>query len=213
MKFLRVYSIVIIVALTSLACFATNTQSTPSDVLFSDEFSDTSKKWDQVSDSTGNTDYYNNAYRIVVNEVSYDAWANPGNESFIDTRIEVDATKNGGPVDNDFGIICRYIDSSQFYFGVVSSDGYYGIMKMTSDGSKPIGKDSMLESDKISQGVATNHIRFDCVGSTLTLYVNNSQIDQQTDADYTAGNIGLLAGTFATGGTDILFDNFYVYKP
>ncbi|OGO64930.1 MAG: hypothetical protein A2029_09440 [Chloroflexi bacterium RBG_19FT_COMBO_47_9] len=213
MKFLRVYSIVIILALTSLACFATNTQSTPSDVLFSDEFSDTSKKWDQVSDSTGNTDYYNNAYRIVVNEVSYDAWANPGNESFIDTRIEVDATKNGGPVDNDFGIICRYIDSSQFYFGVVSSDGYYGIMKMTSDGSKPIGKDSMLESDKISQGVATNHIRFDCVGSTLTLYVNNSQIDQQTDADYTAGNVGLLAGTFATGGTDILFDNFYVYKP
>ena len=213
MKFLRVYSIVIILALTSLACFATNTQSTPSDVLFSDEFSDTSKKWDQVSDSTGNTDYYNNAYRIVVNEVSYDAWANPGNESFIDTRIEVDATKNGGPVDNDFGIICRYIDSSQFYFGGVSSDGYYGIMKMTSDGSKPIGKDSMLESDKISQGVATNHIRFDCVGSTLTLYVNNSQIDQQTDADYTAGNVGLLAGTFATGGTDILFDNFYVYKP
>ena len=57
----------------------------------------------------------------------------------------------------------------------------------------------MLESDKINQGAATNHIRFDCVGSTLTLYVNGFQVDQQTDTDYTTGNVGLTwHGTFET---------------
>jgi hypothetical protein len=213
MKSIRLFYIVIILALTSLACFSTSTQSAQSDVLFSDDFSDTSKKWDQVTDSSGTTDYYNKAYRILVNDTNYDAWANPGSESFIDTLTEVDATKNTGPDDNDFGINCRYIDENQFYYAVISSDGYYGIMKMTSDGSNPIGRDSMLESDKIIQGAATNHIRFDCVGSTLTLYVNGSQLDQQTDSDYTTGNVGLIAGTFGTGGTDILFDNFYIYKP
>jgi hypothetical protein len=125
----------------------------------------------------------------------------------------VDATKNGGPDDNDFGIICRYTDADQFYYAVISSDGYYGIMKMTSNGGVPIDNENLLESDKIIQGSATNHIRFDCVGSALALYINGIKIDQKTDTDFTTGNVGLIAGTFDTVGTDILFDNFFVYKP
>jgi len=213
MKSMRFSLIFILLILASLACFSTSTQSTPSNILFSDDFSNTDNKWDQVSESARSTDYYNNAYRITVSDTNSDAWANPGSESFTDVQIEVDATKNGGPDDNDFGIICRYTDVDQFYYGVVSSDGYYGIMKMTSDGGMPIGSDSLLESDKIIQGGASNHIRFDCVGSTLTLYVNSTQVGQQTDSTYTTGNVGLIAGTFDTAGTDILFDNLFVYKP
>jgi hypothetical protein len=213
MKSFRLFSIFLILALSSLACFSTGTQTPSSNVLFSDDFSNTDKKWDQVSDTSRTTDYYNNAYHIVVNDTNSDAWANPKDESFTDTRIEVDATKNGGPDDNDFGVICRYTDVNSFYYGIVSSDGYYSIMKMTSDGGKPLGNESMLESDKINPGAATNHIRFDCVGSTITLYVNGNQIDQQTDADYATGNVGLITGTFETAGADILFDNFFVYKP
>ena len=50
------------------------------------------------------TDYYNAAFRIMVYATSFNAWANPGNESFVDTRIEVDAAKNSGPDDNEFGV-------------------------------------------------------------------------------------------------------------
>jgi hypothetical protein len=213
MKSMRFIYMVLILVLASLACFSVGTPTPTSNILFSDDFSSTSKKWDQVSDSSRTTDYYNNSYRITINDINSDSWANPGSESFTDTRIEVDATKNGGPDDNDFGIICRYTGVDKFYYAVISSDGYFSIMKMTSDGSKPIGNENMLQSDTIVQGSSTNHIRFDCVGSTLTLYVNDSQIDQQTDVDYTTGNVGLIAGTFATAGTDILFDNFIVYKP
>jgi hypothetical protein len=213
MKSKRLLSIIFILALTSMACFSTGTQSTPSDVLFSDDFSNTDKNWDQVTETDRSTDYYNNAYRIVVDDTDSQAWANPGNESFTDVRVEVNATKNGGPDDNDYGIICRYTDVNQFYYGVISSDGYYGIMKATTDGGKPIGRDSLLQSDEINQGAATNQIRFDCVGSTLTLYINGSQVDQQKDTDYSTGNVGLLAGSFDTAGTDIIFDNFVVYKP
>ena len=213
MKSMRFSLIFILLILASLACFSTSAQSTPSNILFSDDFSNTDNKWDQVTESTRSSDYYNNAYRITVNDTNSDAWANPGSESFTDVQIEVDATKNSGPDDNDFGIICRYTDVDQFYYGVVSSDGYYGIMKMTRDGGMPIGSDSLLESDKIIQGDASNHIRFDCVGSTLTLYVNSTQVDQQTDSTYTTGNVGLIAGTFDTAGTDVLFDNLFVYKP
>jgi hypothetical protein len=214
MKSMRVFYIVLVLALASMACFSSSgSNGSSSNVLFSDDFSSTSTGWDQVNDSSRTTDYYNNAYHIVVNDTNSDAWANPGSKTFTDVHIEVDATKNGGPDDNDFGIICRYDGVDQFYYAIISSDGYYAIMKMTSSGGNPIGRDNMGQSDKISQGAATNRIRFDCVGSTLTLYVNGSQIDQQTDSDYTSGNVGLIAGTFGTGGTDMLFDNFFVYKP
>jgi hypothetical protein len=213
MKSTHFISILVLLIVASLACSYSGTQNKPSNVLFSDDFSNNSKKWDQVSNNSATTDYYNAAYRIIVNETSYNVWANPGKESFVDTRIEVDATKNGGPDDNEFGVICRFLDGKRFYFAAISSDGYYGIMKMTNAGPVPIGKSSMLESDLISHGAVTNHIRFDCVGSSLTLHVNGSLVDQETDMDYTTGNVGLLGGTFATPGTDVLFDNYYVYKP
>jgi hypothetical protein len=213
MKSMRTITIIAILAVTTVACFATGLQSTPSSVLFSDDFSDTRKSWNQVTDSSHTTDYFNGAYRIVVNNKKTDAWATPGKESFIDTRIEVDASKNAGPDDNDFGIICRYTDVDKFYYAIISSDGYYSIMKMTSGNGRFLGRDSMHESDKINQGAATNRIRFDCVGTTLTLYVNGFQIDQQSDLDYTTGNVGLISGALGEGGTDLLFDNFYVLKP
>ncbi len=212
-KSTRPFYLAIIFVLTSLACFGTGTQNPENEILLTDDFSNTHKKWDQVTDSSGSTEYYNQSYRIVVNNSNYEVWANPGNESFIDTQVEVDATKNGGPNDNDFGIICRYIDESQFYFGVISSDGYYGIMKMTSDGPKPLGRATLMESNLFAQGAATNQIRFDCIGTTLSLYVNGSLLDQQDDAAYTTGNVGLIAGSFDTPGTDILFDNFVVSRP
>lgn len=202
-----------ILVLASLACLSSGTQEPANNILFSDDFSGTGKKWDQVNQTNHTTDYYNSAYRITVNDINTDAWANPGDESFTDTHIEVDATKNGGPNDNDYGIICRYTGTSKFYYGVISSDGYYGIMKMSPNGGMPIANKKMSESDLIAQGAATNHIRFDCVGSTLTLYINGTQVDQQTDSEYTAGNVGLIAGTFTQAGADILFDNFIVYKP
>ncbi|HSB66713.1 MAG TPA: hypothetical protein VLD65_09040 [Anaerolineales bacterium] len=213
MKSKRFILILMLLIITSLACFSTGAKTPESDIVFSDDFSDTSKKWDQVTETSRTTGYYNETYRITVNDINSDAWANPGKESFTDTRIEVDASKNGGPDDNDFGVICRYIDTTKFYYGVVSSDGYYAIMKMTADGGSPLGNEKMAESDVINKGTASNHIRFDCVGSTLTLYVNGTQIDQQTDTEYSFGNGGLLAGTFSTAGADILFDNFIVYKP
>jgi hypothetical protein len=213
MKSLRFFFIVIILVTASLACFGTGTQSTTSGILFSDDFSNAGNKWDQYSDSTYTTEYYNEAYRIIVNTVRTDVWANPGKESFMDTRIEVDATKNGGPDDNDFGVMCRFTGAGSFYYAIISSDGYYSIMKMTNENGKFIGRNSMLESERILKAAATNHIRFDCVGPTLTLYVNGFQLDQQTDIEYTTGNVGLISGALGTAGTDILFDNFYVYKP
>jgi hypothetical protein len=183
------------------------------ELLFFDDFSDPNSGWDRVDDTDYSTNYFNNAYRITVNTDMYDGWANPKDYTYSDAAIEVDATKNGGPDDNDFGVICRYQDSDHFYYAVISSDGYFGIIKVTTESSGVIGRDYLEYSDYINQGYATNHLRFECFGDTLSFYVNGQLLDQQIDGDYTTGNAGLIAGTYDTAGTDILFDNFSVFSP
>jgi hypothetical protein len=38
-------------------------------------------------------------------------------------------------------------------------------------------------------------------------------LEQQTDSNFSSGDVGLMAGTFDTGGAQIAFDNFVVSKP
>jgi len=214
MKSIPVFFIVILSALSIVACSSNEAPSTPGAILFTDDFSNSDHKWYQSVDTDVTTDYYNNGYRILINEPNYEAWALPESQSFADVRIEVDATKNGGPDDNDFGIICRYIDENQYYYAIISSDGYYGIVRKTSNGGFLLDEDDvMLESNKINLGAVTNHIRFDCIGNKLTLYVNGNKLVGYQDSTYSNGNVGFIAGTYDAGGTDILFDNLIVYKP
>lgn len=181
-------------------------------VLFSDDFSDVNSGWDRVQAEEGVTDYDNGQYRIFVDQSQHDYWANPG-LSFTDVQVEADATKIGGPDDNDFGLICRYQDVENFYAFLISSDGYYAIMKYSDGGSETLGSDGMLSTDAVSQGDTTNHIRADCVGDSLSLYANGELVHSVSDSTFASGDVGLIAGTFEDPGTDIAFDDFVVLQP
>jgi hypothetical protein len=212
----RLLTILVILAFATIACKAAapaaDSTSVPSNVLFQDEFSNSKSGWDQNTTDEGVTDYADGVYKILVNVANTDIWANPGLD-FSDTRIEVDATKIAGDDNNDFGVICRYKDTNNFYEFILSSDGYYGIAKVINGDQTLIGSDKMPPSDKIKTGSDTNHLRADCVGSTLTIYVNGEKLAEVTDTDLTGGDVGLFAGSFDTPGTEIHFDNFSVLKP
>jgi hypothetical protein len=214
-KNLSKITVLAVFTIATLACSLFNGDGlslVPPGVLFQDEFSNPSSGWDQVDDGEAFTDYANDAYRIIVNVENTDVWANPG-LNFTDTVIEVEATKLGGPDDNDFGLICRYQSPSNFYFFLISSDGFYSIGKWSGGEQISISSESMEYSEAINQGSASNTIRADCVGSRLTLWVNDQLLVEATDTDFTTGDVGLIAGTFAIPGTDIQFDNFVVREP
>lgn len=181
-------------------------------VLYSDDFSDPESGWDRVQADQGVTDYENGRYRIFVDQSQHDYWANPG-QVFSDVQVEADATKVAGPDDNDFGLICRYQDTENFYAFLISSDGYYAIMKYSGGGSETLGSDGMLASDAVLQGATTNHLRADCVGDNLSLYANGELVHSVSDSTFTSGDVGLIAGTFEETGTDIAFDDFVVLQP
>lgn len=194
-------------------------QGLPSNVLFQDDFSDPASGWDQFSDTDGLTDYENGAYRIFIDKPEFTFWANPGLGETLpsDVRVEVDATKVGGPDFNDFGILCRYSGtggSANFYEFLISSDGYAGIVLVTESSQQVISNDGQLQPfDAIRQGNDTNHIRVECFGSLLTLYVNGDLFTSVTDGTLASGDVGLLASTYEEAGVDIRFDNFSVTIP
>jgi len=201
----------LLLAGTCAACSLLELPSEPGSVLFQDDFSRQSSGWDRYRDETYSTDYAGGAYRIHVLRPNTDAWANPGLD-LGDARLEVDATKAGGPDDNVFGVICRYQDARNFYFFLVSSDGYTGI-GVYKDGRRRLLTDqSLLPHPAVVRGSATNHLRADCVGYRLDLYVNGQWVAGAAAAEWAEGDVGLIAGTYELGGTELLFDNFSVIK-
>jgi hypothetical protein len=210
---LRFISMAAVLVCAALACGIDENVVPSGGVLFQDDFSNTSSGWDkQRSTSEGMTDYENGQYRIQVLTAKTRVWANP-HLSFTDVYIDADAVRQGGPEDNDFGVICRYRDEDNFYYMVIASDGYYGIVKVKDGDATLLGSERMGSSESIQSGNTSNHIRAECVGSTLTLYVNGQKLDSQQDAEFASGDVGLIASTYEEIGTDVLFDNFTVTKP
>ncbi len=209
---------VLVLALAAMACSfslgggGTDRCAQSNQVMLQDDFSDTGSGWGKASLDTGDAGYQDGGYHITVNTDYQSLWANPGCD-FTDVSVEVDAHKIGGVDDNEFGVICRYQDIENFYAASISSDGFYGLIRIANSEFGYIGMDAMQGSEAINLGSDSNHIRLDCVGDTLTLYVNGEMVASATDSSYASGDVGLHAGTFDTPGIDILFDNFKVSKP
>jgi hypothetical protein len=181
-------------------------------LLFSDDFSAAPGSWGTWSDAGAMITYEGGGLRILVNETDFDYWSVAG-QNFSDVQIEVDITRLGGPTDNDFGVVCRYRDEKNFYMFLVSSDGYYGIGKIKDDQHSLIGTDQLQYSAQILPDQTMHHVRADCVGQTLRLFVDGNLLLEAQDSDFSAGDVGVLAGSYATPGVDILFDNFTVKQP
>jgi len=180
-------------------------------VLFQDDFSSGSTGWRRFASPEGVMDYDAAGYRVLVNALNTNFWAT-ANRNFADVRIEADAGKLGGPDSNRIGLVCRFSNDA-YYFFMISSDGFYGVGIFAGGQGVLLGQSEMKASERIKTGLAVNHLRADCAGTTLAFYVNGFQVASVQDAALQAGDVGLLAGTFDQPGVDVIFDNFVVFKP
>jgi hypothetical protein len=202
----------ILFLLITLACSTTQSFVPSGGVLYRDDFSNPSSGWGTLTGDAGVAAYTDAAYHIYIKLPNVNLWAHPGLDLGT-ARVEADVLTAGGPPENRMGLICRMKDAANFYYFVISNDGYYGIGKVKD------GKWSLLETQEmrphsaILTGGQTNHLRADCVAGLFILYVNGQLVGSAADGDFASGDVGVLAGSFDTPGVDVYFDNFVVLKP
>ncbi len=181
-------------------------------ILYQDDFSNPASGWARTLSKSGVMDYDSGTYRMLVLVPNYDLRSLSG-RSFRDVRVEAGATRLDGPPENRFGLVCRYVDGKNYYFFIISSDGFYAIGKVGQGVQSLLGQSMMAYNETIVKGAGPNRLRFDCVGRSLSAFVNDRAVASVQDADFPQGDVGLLVGTFTTGGADVAFDHFVVLKP
>lgn len=142
-------------------------------------------------------------------------WTNPG-RNFDDVIINADATPLDGPLDNAYGVICRYQSAENFYIFLISGDGYYAIGKYQSGNNQITYLNEEGEyapSEAINQGSNLNKIRASCIGDELTLSVNGVPLATVNDPTFVTGDVGLAASTFEPGTLTVVYDNVRVIAP
>jgi hypothetical protein len=180
------------------------------DLVYEDDFA-FAQGWPDERGDSFSVRYNLGGYVISVdlrNDVIWSVRSQP----FINVRVEVEGMRLSGPRDGTYGVVCRHENGSNYYYFFVGSDGSYGIGKKVAGVMNYL----VLEQDTnavIYTGAATNVVRADCIGNTLTLYANDQQLATVDDEEFTAGAVGMAAGTQSTTGYEVLFDNIKIYEP
>ncbi len=166
--------------------------------------------WDTQSDDELSRFYEQGTYHIGVQSENTVAWGR-GDVELSDFYLEVETAHVAGPLDNEFGVLFRYVDGGNFYFFSISSDGYYRLQKLVDDEWEVIIK--WTPSDAIETGEASvNRLGVLAQGPRIGLLVNGIVLDEVEDDTFTTGNLALAAGTFDEGGVEIAFDNLKVWE-
>ena len=182
-------------------------------ILAEDDFSVTPNGWGTQGMSGGEINFEYEGLTIDVDIPNTMLWTVNGDQ-YEDAQVEVDAVLLEGPSNDNFGVICRFVDNSNFYAFVISHDGYYGIFKIV-DGAIELGtEESMLNySDAIRKGGVVNHITAVCAGDILSLTVNDTLLSQVQDSSFSEGQVGLIVSAYSDPGVKVLFDNLKIYQP
>jgi PASTA domain len=188
----------------------------PPTVRVDDDFSDTSSGW--VGDPLGR--YSDGGYVLSSGDQRAAVNWNETPGTLKDAIVEVDATdKTIDPTGTNFwGVVCRLQDSNNFYEFDITNTGQASIGKYYGN-----GRIKYLAGPKSSEAIdpmAINHLRAECVGSTLTMYVNEQKLLETKDTTFSSGYFGLYTSDGLAsrkedlpGSVKVLFDNFKVRKP
>jgi hypothetical protein len=159
---------------------------------------------------------------------------------FSDFDLRVTAHLLKGPVDqNQFGVVFRYRDESNFYIFRISADGYYSLGRVRDGVQEKISDWGV--TDLIHQGTVPNEIRVVGYGDAFRFFINGQPAplclkgENETsmwanwegpgicytaeptvvfhDSAFAQGRIGLAAGTIDGSEVTVAFDDVIVTGP
>jgi hypothetical protein len=177
---------------------------------FSDDFRRDNGVWSNESDERATYAVERRAYQVEIAEENWIGWSFPQPAIDLapaDFLVEVDVDHVAGPLNGEAGLVFRFVDEKNFYLFAANHDGQYILQKQVGGEWQTI-VDWTTTDELVSGEGASNRMGVLAEGATLTLLINDRAITQLEDESFTAGSIGLAAGTFADAGLQVAFDNF-----
>jgi hypothetical protein len=203
----------LVFVLSLLGAVGCKSDSTSSDVIFSDDFSRDNGDWEVLSDDNGEV-FYEGGWLHLINytEAPVDTYTLLSDHNFSDFILEVEVKLIDGTDDNWQGIVCRYQDGGSYYVFNISADGYYYISRFLEH--EQLALVEAAPSSYINQGWDTvNNVYVECIGNELSLSVNGHLLASVTDNAFSEGEIGFLVTSWASDFSEIAFDNLVVTEP
>lgn len=206
-------SIILLLLLTG--CSLLGGGMADANVLFQDQFVPGEMgPWLLEGDALGRTSVVNDQLLLDLNAANIMQFVTLPEPTFTDFVLEVDARPLKGDPANSYGVLFRMQDTARFYRFELTGSGAYIFERRNGDGTWTRFVDDWTEHSAIKPGPnAVNRIRIEAVGPLLTAYVNDTLVQQVTDATYAAGQIALDAGTFGDPTMQVAFDNVIVREP
>jgi hypothetical protein len=124
-------------------------------------------------------------------------------------RLDIDVAQIDGPDDNGFGVVFRKYCYDNYYYFLISGDGYMTFRKVIDGQSTDI--QSWTPCAAVIQGNATNHLTIIADASRFTFSVNGTEVLQTTDSTLATGYLGVMVKSYNESGVHVAFDNLVVH--
>jgi hypothetical protein len=190
--------------------------------LFSDNFTSNINAWDLQSVPGKYSVALANGSLKLEDDDNHLLWELlPGNRTFSDFHLSVNAELSKGDQNNGYGIYIRgasnqNTDLATYYRFEIYGDGTYAIFKGVVDAAGNSTATILVNytySSVIYPKGQMNHIEIAAKGTSMTLIVNGQTIKTITDDSYTSGTIALFVSNLqgAHAGAQATFSNFVIY--
>jgi hypothetical protein len=192
-----------------LACNISMNLPQQGTILLRDDFSGKSSYWKTWFESERSAvSQLNGELVMILEQPDMDIFST-NHLTYPNLELEVTAHKKHGQDDNIFGLVCRYTDENNYYSFIISSDGYFGVVKMLEGNLTLLSADTMQFTEEILRGSAANLLYAVCAGDDLEFAVNGEKLVSVRDPDLSNGRNGVMIGSFAdSGDLVVVFDDF-----
>lgn len=174
---------------------------------YSDDFSDLYSGWPMDVGDDATYGYVDGAYAIVINAAEYIMEVVP--ENYLgtgDAVIEVDAWKDAGSDNGDFGIICGFQDYENYFAMGISTDGSVSVFQRAND-----EESELFYQERGFSPADRYHLVANCQKGHYTLEVNGKIVINLEDPLLSSdGKVGIFGGAFEKGPFIYYFDDFKV---
>lgn len=184
------------------------TPPTEGNLLYAEDFSDSTGGWPEGSYDDRLYAYKDGAYTITESLANSSAWVTL-EDSWGDFALEITAGIAQGPQDATCGVFLRRQDDDNYYGLALTGEGDYnfflvllGIHFDLATGFSPY----------IKEAPSLNFIKVVCQGSTFSIYANGSLVDTVEDDSFATGGGGLFVRTLTEGAATAVFDNLRIWS-